>query len=171
MIFIWVVVFFFFQVTPSFLLWLSRQKRALVVRGPTDVRKKELIFMQFSCNETAQDFSAITYMIFSRFSDLADRWAQTCGAAAMTADHTLILQQILFRESAGKYLCHLKNSGGTVNLSEMQCEISLKSAPSFHALWNKSFLTALFGLLWYYCDSRMCVWPLAQSVYKCFLSL
>ncbi|XP_034381496.1 proton-activated chloride channel [Cyclopterus lumpus] len=44
--------------------------QALVVRGPTDVRNKELIFMQFSLNETEEDFSAITYMLFSNFGDL-----------------------------------------------------------------------------------------------------
>lgn len=49
-------------------------QKALVVRGPTDVRRKELVFMQFSCNETGLDFSAITYMIFARFSDLTNRW-------------------------------------------------------------------------------------------------
>ncbi|KAK2826690.1 hypothetical protein Q5P01_020904 [Channa striata] len=48
------------------------QKRALVVRGPSDVRSKELIFMQFSQNETEEDFSAITYMLFAKFSDFTD---------------------------------------------------------------------------------------------------
>lgn len=48
------------------------EKRALVVRGPSDVRNKELIFMQFSQNETEEDFSAITYMLFAKFSDLTD---------------------------------------------------------------------------------------------------
>ncbi|KAJ8392976.1 hypothetical protein AAFF_G00068800 [Aldrovandia affinis] len=45
-------------------------RRALVVQGPTDVRKRELVFLQFSQNETEADFSAISYMLFSRFSDL-----------------------------------------------------------------------------------------------------
>ncbi|XP_061742825.1 proton-activated chloride channel isoform X1 [Nerophis ophidion] len=49
------------------------QKKALVVRGPSDVRNKELVFMQFSQNETEEDFSAITYMLFAKFSDFADR--------------------------------------------------------------------------------------------------
>uniref|UniRef100_A0A3Q3XBD5 Proton-activated chloride channel n=1 Tax=Mola mola TaxID=94237 RepID=A0A3Q3XBD5_MOLML len=53
------------------------EKRALVVRGPSDVRNKELIFMQFSCNETGEDFSAITYMLFAQFSDLTDRSVPT----------------------------------------------------------------------------------------------
>lgn len=48
------------------------EKRALVVRGPTDVRNKELVFLQFSHNETEEDFSAINYMLFAKFSDLAD---------------------------------------------------------------------------------------------------
>ncbi|XP_018521761.1 proton-activated chloride channel isoform X2 [Lates calcarifer] len=48
------------------------EKRALVVRGPSDVRNKELIFMQFSQNETEEDFSAITYMLFANFSELTD---------------------------------------------------------------------------------------------------
>ncbi|XP_056281993.1 proton-activated chloride channel [Pseudoliparis swirei] len=50
----------------------KRKIRALVVRGPTEVRRKELIFMQFSLNETEEDFSAITYMLFSNFGDLID---------------------------------------------------------------------------------------------------
>ncbi|TRY81345.1 hypothetical protein DNTS_009682 [Danionella cerebrum] len=48
------------------------QKRALVVRGPTDVRNRELIFLQFSRNETEEDFSAISYMIFAKFSDMRE---------------------------------------------------------------------------------------------------
>ncbi|XP_047466352.1 proton-activated chloride channel [Mugil cephalus] len=48
------------------------QKHALVVRGPSDVRNKELIFMQFSQNETEEDFSDITYMLFAKFSDLIE---------------------------------------------------------------------------------------------------
>uniref|UniRef100_UPI003AAE9DB7 proton-activated chloride channel n=1 Tax=Centroberyx gerrardi TaxID=166262 RepID=UPI003AAE9DB7 len=48
------------------------QKKALVVRGPSEVRKKELIFMQFSHNETEEDFSAITYMLFAKYSDLTE---------------------------------------------------------------------------------------------------
>ncbi|XP_078134016.1 proton-activated chloride channel [Sander vitreus] len=48
------------------------EKRALVVRGPSDVRNKELIFMQFSLNETEEDFSAISYMLFANFSDLTE---------------------------------------------------------------------------------------------------
>ncbi|XP_068436812.1 proton-activated chloride channel [Clinocottus analis] len=48
------------------------KRRALVFRGPTDVRNKELIFMQFSQNETEEDFSAITYMLFAKFGDLID---------------------------------------------------------------------------------------------------
>nr|XP_057933539.1 proton-activated chloride channel isoform X2 [Doryrhamphus excisus] len=49
----------------------NHTQKALVVRGPSDVRSKELIFMQFSQNKTEEDFSAITYMLFANFSDLA----------------------------------------------------------------------------------------------------
>ncbi|XP_016120579.1 transmembrane protein 206-like [Sinocyclocheilus grahami] len=48
------------------------QKRAIVVRGPTDVRNRELLFLQFSRNETEEDFSAISYMIFAKFSDMLE---------------------------------------------------------------------------------------------------
>lgn len=58
------------------------QKRALVIRGPSDVRSKEVVFMQFSSNETGEDFSAIGYMIFADFSDfmvrLVLRMADNC---------------------------------------------------------------------------------------------
>ena len=50
-----------------------QQKHALVVRGPSDVRNKEVVFMQFSLTDADEDFSAITYMLFARFSDLALR--------------------------------------------------------------------------------------------------
>ncbi|XP_029943089.1 proton-activated chloride channel [Salarias fasciatus] len=48
------------------------EKRAVVVRGPTDVRNRELVFMQFSHNETQEDFSAISYMLFAKFTDLIE---------------------------------------------------------------------------------------------------
>ncbi|KAF7653196.1 hypothetical protein LDENG_00086070 [Lucifuga dentata] len=48
------------------------QRKAQVVRGPSDVRSKELIFIQFSHNEMEEDFSALTYMLFSNFSDLTE---------------------------------------------------------------------------------------------------
>lgn len=48
------------------------EKRALVFRGPTDVRNRELIFLQLSRNETEEDFSAISYMIFAKFSDMLE---------------------------------------------------------------------------------------------------
>ncbi|CAL8302588.1 unnamed protein product [Boreogadus saida] len=47
------------------------QKQALVVQGPSDVRNKEVIFMQFSLTDADEDFSAITYMLFAKFGDLA----------------------------------------------------------------------------------------------------
>ncbi|CAL8283680.1 unnamed protein product [Lota lota] len=47
------------------------QKHALVVQGPSDVRNKEIIFMQFSLTDADEDFSAITYMLFAKFGDLA----------------------------------------------------------------------------------------------------
>ncbi|KAM9466454.1 proton-activated chloride channel isoform 1-T2 [Clarias gariepinus] len=50
--------------------YTNHTKQALVVEGPTDVRNRELIFLQFSQNETEEDFSAISYMLFAQFSDL-----------------------------------------------------------------------------------------------------
>ncbi|XP_026166406.1 proton-activated chloride channel [Mastacembelus armatus] len=58
------------------------EKRALVVRGPADVRRKELIFMQFSQNETEEDFSAITYMLFSKFND----WTNSANKSEFMRD-------------------------------------------------------------------------------------
>ncbi|XP_051868195.1 proton-activated chloride channel isoform X2 [Pristis pectinata] len=47
-------------------------KSALVFRGPQDVRKKELVFMQFHLNETEEDFSAIGYLLFSSFQEFQE---------------------------------------------------------------------------------------------------
>lgn len=52
-------------------VYTNQTKQALVVRGPSDVRSGELIFLQFSQNETEEDFSAISYMLFSTYSDLS----------------------------------------------------------------------------------------------------
>ncbi|KAJ8288714.1 hypothetical protein COCON_G00013730 [Conger conger] len=45
-------------------------RKALVIQGPKDVRNRELIFLQLSLNLTQEDFSAISYMLFFKFSDL-----------------------------------------------------------------------------------------------------
>ncbi|XP_029449103.1 transmembrane protein 206 [Rhinatrema bivittatum] len=42
-------------------------KCALIIEGPSDVRKRELVFLQFHLNETEEDFSAIDYLLFSSF--------------------------------------------------------------------------------------------------------
>ncbi|XP_069787447.1 proton-activated chloride channel [Narcine bancroftii] len=47
-------------------------KSALVLRGPQEVRKKELVFLQFHLNETEEDFSAIGYLLFSSFEEFQE---------------------------------------------------------------------------------------------------
>ncbi|OXB58754.1 hypothetical protein ASZ78_000095 [Callipepla squamata] len=47
-------------------------KYALVVQGPRDVKKKELVFLQFHLNGTDQDFSAIDYLLFSSFQEFVN---------------------------------------------------------------------------------------------------
>uniref|UniRef100_A0A2D4LEX6 Proton-activated chloride channel n=1 Tax=Micrurus spixii TaxID=129469 RepID=A0A2D4LEX6_9SAUR len=47
----------------------ATKKHAVIVKGPQDVKKRELVFMQFHLNETDQDFSAIDYLLFSSFQD------------------------------------------------------------------------------------------------------
>ncbi|XP_066537066.1 proton-activated chloride channel [Hoplias malabaricus] len=49
----------------------NHTRRSLVVEGPTDVRNRELVFLQFSQNETEEDFSAISYLLFAQYSDMA----------------------------------------------------------------------------------------------------
>uniref|UniRef100_A0A6I8PDD1 Proton-activated chloride channel n=2 Tax=Ornithorhynchus anatinus TaxID=9258 RepID=A0A6I8PDD1_ORNAN len=44
-------------------------KYALIVQGPREVKKRELVFLQFRLNETDQDFSAIDYLLFSSFQE------------------------------------------------------------------------------------------------------
>uniref|UniRef100_A0ACB8GA90 Uncharacterized protein n=1 Tax=Sphaerodactylus townsendi TaxID=933632 RepID=A0ACB8GA90_9SAUR len=45
------------------------KKHAVIVQGPRDVKKRELVFMQFHLNETDQDFSAIDYLLFSSYQE------------------------------------------------------------------------------------------------------
>ncbi|XP_047376851.1 proton-activated chloride channel isoform X1 [Sciurus carolinensis] len=44
-------------------------KSALVVQGPREVKKRELVFLQFRLNESNEDFSAIDYLLFSSFQE------------------------------------------------------------------------------------------------------
>ncbi|XP_077341867.1 proton-activated chloride channel isoform X1 [Lithobates pipiens] len=52
-------------------------KHALIVKGPREVRKRELVFLQFHLNETEQDFSAIDYLLFSSFENFLTSANQT----------------------------------------------------------------------------------------------
>ncbi|KAG8504437.1 Proton-activated chloride channel [Galemys pyrenaicus] len=52
-------------------------KSALVVRGPREVKKRELVFLQFRLNQSSEDFSAIDYLLFSSFQELLHRCAGT----------------------------------------------------------------------------------------------
>ncbi|XP_055000368.1 proton-activated chloride channel isoform X1 [Sorex araneus] len=61
-------------------------KSALVVRGPREVKKRELVFLQLRLNGSSEDFSAISYLLFSSFQDFLqspDRagFMQACESA------------------------------------------------------------------------------------------
>ncbi|KAM9613423.1 proton-activated chloride channel isoform 3-T3 [Trichechus inunguis] len=44
-------------------------KSALIVRGPQEVKKRELVFLQFRLNQSSEDFSAIDYLLFSSYQE------------------------------------------------------------------------------------------------------
>lgn len=56
------------------LAFVSLQQSALIVQGPQDVKKRELVFLQFRLNQSSEDFSAIDYLLFSSFRDFMQRW-------------------------------------------------------------------------------------------------
>lgn len=56
------------------LAFVSLQKSALIVQGPREVKKRELVFLQFRLNESSEDFSAIDYLLFSSFQEFLHRW-------------------------------------------------------------------------------------------------
>lgn len=55
------------------LVSLSLQKSALIVQGPREVQKRELVFLQFRLNQSSEDFSAIDYLLFSSFQEFLQR--------------------------------------------------------------------------------------------------
>ncbi|XP_012870434.1 PREDICTED: transmembrane protein 206 [Dipodomys ordii] len=62
------------------------KKVALIVRGPREVKKRELVFLQFRLNQSNEDFSAIDYLLFSSFQEFLqspDRagFMQACESA------------------------------------------------------------------------------------------
>lgn len=60
------------------LAFVSLQKSALVVQGPREVKKRELVFLQFRLNQSSEDFSAIDYLLFSSFQEFLHRWPFLC---------------------------------------------------------------------------------------------
>ncbi|XP_037353316.1 proton-activated chloride channel [Talpa occidentalis] len=61
-------------------------KSALVVRGPREVKKRELVFLQFRLNQSSEDFSAIDYLLFSSFQEFLQspnraHFMQACESA------------------------------------------------------------------------------------------
>ncbi|XP_058395796.1 proton-activated chloride channel isoform X3 [Diceros bicornis minor] len=50
-------------------------KSALIVQGPREVKKRELVFLQFRLNKSSEDFSAIDYLLFSSFQEFLQRRA------------------------------------------------------------------------------------------------
>lgn len=56
------------------------------MRGPREVQKRELVFLQFRLNQSSEDFSAIDYLLFSSFQEFLqspDRagFMQACESA------------------------------------------------------------------------------------------
>lgn len=56
------------------LAFVSLQQSALIVQGPQEVKKRELVFLQFRLNQSSEDFSAIDYLLFSSFREFMQRW-------------------------------------------------------------------------------------------------
>lgn len=54
--------------------FVSLQQSALIVQGPQEVKKRELVFLQFRLNQSNEDFSAIDYLLFSSFQEFMQRW-------------------------------------------------------------------------------------------------
>ncbi|XP_060034386.1 proton-activated chloride channel isoform X2 [Erinaceus europaeus] len=59
-------------------------KSALIVRGPREVKKRELVFLQFSLSGGGEDFSAIDYLLFSSYQSFLQRgrFMQACESAS-----------------------------------------------------------------------------------------
>lgn len=78
--------------TAEVLASVSLQKSALIVRGPREVKKRELVFLQFRLNESSEDFSAIDYLLFSSFQEFLHRWPSGVpGGLVPPLHHTLAL--------------------------------------------------------------------------------
>lgn len=63
--------------------FISLQKSALIVQGPREVKKRELVFLQFRLNKSSEDFSAIDYLLFSSFQEFMQRWPESSRQACI----------------------------------------------------------------------------------------
>lgn len=72
------------------LLLFPPQQSALIVQGPQEVKKRELVFLQFRLNQSSEDFSAIDYLLFSSFQEFMQRWLSRSTGPVSCRAHVML---------------------------------------------------------------------------------
>ncbi|XP_066117507.1 proton-activated chloride channel isoform X3 [Saccopteryx bilineata] len=126
-------------------------KSALIVRGPREVKKRELVFLQFRLNESSEDFSAIDYLLFSSFQEFLHssdrvRFMQACESAYSSwkfsgGFRTWVKMSLVETKEDGREAVEFRQETSVVNYID-QRPAAEKSAQLFFVVfeWKDPFI-------------------------------
>ncbi|XP_027812106.1 proton-activated chloride channel isoform X1 [Ovis aries] len=127
-------------------------KSALIVRGPREVQKRELVFLQFRLNQSSEDFSAIDYLLFSSFQEFLhspDRagFMQACESAYSSWKFSggfrtwVKMSLVETKEENGREAVEFRQETSVVNYID-QRPVAEKSAQLFFVVfeWKDPFI-------------------------------
>lgn len=126
-------------------------KSALIVQGPREVQKRELVFLQFRLNQSSEDFSAIDYLLFSSFQEFLqspDRagFMQACESAYSSwkfsgGFRTWVKMSLVETKEDGREAVEFRQETSVVNYID-QRPAAEKSAQLFFVVfeWKDPFI-------------------------------
>ncbi|EHB04716.1 Transmembrane protein 206 [Heterocephalus glaber] len=127
-------------------------KSALVVQGPQEVKKRELVFLQFRLNGSNEDFSAIDYLLFSSFQEFLHSpdkagFMQACESAYSSWKFSggfrtwVKMSLVKTKEEDGREAVEFRQETSVVNYND-QRPVAEKSAQLFFVVfeWKDPFI-------------------------------
>ncbi|XP_033617939.1 proton-activated chloride channel [Fukomys damarensis] len=127
-------------------------KSALVVQGPQEVKKRELVFLQFRLNGSSEDFSAIDYLLFSSFQEFLQSpdkagFMQACESAYSSWKFSggfrtwVKMSLVETKEEDGREAVEFRQETSVVNYND-QRPAAEKSAQLFFVVfeWKDPFI-------------------------------
>uniref|UniRef100_A0A3B3Q6B6 Proton-activated chloride channel n=1 Tax=Paramormyrops kingsleyae TaxID=1676925 RepID=A0A3B3Q6B6_9TELE len=162
----------------------NQTREVTVVQGPTDIRNRELIFLQFSQNETEEDFSSITYMLFYKFADLtasSDKaeFMKECERSYSMwtfsgGFRTWVKMSLIRTSGRGKESVEFRQEVKAFRLGEPSFDFDVEAFPILCKLLSvfckRNRFLCYFGFIYRFKQHDTCCAPLTSKTFCSFLS-